>query len=116
MVQGGKQALKRKPLSGGAQKKKSVVKVDKGKMQIVAKKTKKRNRDEEETTKAINRKNERIVSSRAVLAGSKFFLSDIGDSGKLELEQQRKKREKKEGQKRMEVRMKDQLKKIDTQP
>jgi hypothetical protein len=113
MVQGGKQALKRKQLSGGAQKKKSVAKVDKGRMQIVAKKTKKRNKDEEETTKAINRKNERIVSSRAVLAGSKFFLSDIGDSGKLELEQQRIKREKKEGQKRMEVRMKDQLKKIE---
>ncbi len=109
MVQGGRHTLKKKQVSGGAQKKKSVAKVEKGRMQIAAKK---KNKQEEGMTKAINRKNERILSSKAVSAGSKFFLSDIGDSGRQELEQQRMQREKKEGQKRMEVRMKDQLKKL----
>lgn len=54
-----------------------------------AKKTKKgnakveRNKDNLETTKAINRKNERVIAAKALNSGLSFSLTDIAQKGKV---------------------------------
>ena len=66
--------------SGGSQKRKAIKTV---------KKTKKgnnkveRNKAKVETTKAINRKNERIIASKALNAGTTFSLKDISEKGMM---------------------------------
>ena len=78
MVQGSHKLGKSRK-SGGSQKRKSVKTV---------KKTKKGNAKVERnkaiiaTTKAINRKNERIIAAKAMNAGTSFSLKDISTKGK----------------------------------
>lgn len=66
-----------------------------------------------ETTKAINRKNEALTSAKAMGGGNTFFLSDIKDQGAKELAEQESARGKKEDKKtKLEDRLKDQLRKL----
>lgn len=66
-----------------------------------------------ETTKAINRKNEATVAARAIGAGDRFFLNDIKEVGKKELNQQTKERSKKErNAHKLTDRIKDQLRQL----
>lgn len=71
-------------------------------------------RQEAATTKAINAKNESMISGRAVAAGNTFFLSDIKKQGKEETEKNNKDRAKREakGSNKLSNRLKDQLKKL----
>lgn len=48
------------------------------------------------TTKAINRKNERIVAAKALNGGTNFFLKDISERGKNESKRQLATRDKKQ--------------------
>ena len=116
MAQGKHEKLKKKSVSGGALKKKAVSKItlSKGKRNFTAK-GRKATSSEDAITKSINKKNETLVSCRAVSSGSKFFLSDICESGLKELEKQQKHREKKEsGSKNLDLRLKGQLKALGT--
>mmetsp|Transcript_6154 Transcript_6154/g.7751 ORF Transcript_6154/g.7751 Transcript_6154/m.7751 type:complete len:97 (-) Transcript_6154:81-371(-) len=66
-----------------------------------------------ETTKAINEKNQAIISAKVLNSGSKLFLSDIKESGSKELKAQAKEQLKKEGKiNNMSERLKNQLKKL----
>lgn len=86
--------------SAGAQKRKAIkakTQLKKGRKQYAQKEGKvESQRDEAETTKAINRKNEALVAAKAVNAGAKFFLGDIAEKGKKEVHRQNKERHKKE--------------------
>lgn len=78
----------------------------KGRKAILAK-------QEQQTSKAINRKNEMAVAARAVGAGNTFFLKDIKEAGKKEMGKRKdelKKRESKSA--KMSDRLKEQLNKL----
>mmetsp|Transcript_11926 Transcript_11926/g.29182 ORF Transcript_11926/g.29182 Transcript_11926/m.29182 type:complete len:118 (-) Transcript_11926:311-664(-) len=64
-------------------------------------------KQEAQTSKAINRKNEIEVAARAVGAGNTFYLKDIKDAGKKELAKQKTKLTNKE---RNAMKMHDRLK------
>mmetsp|Transcript_40688 Transcript_40688/g.46243 ORF Transcript_40688/g.46243 Transcript_40688/m.46243 type:complete len:120 (-) Transcript_40688:264-623(-) len=71
-------------------------------------------RGEMETSKTINRRNEAIVSAKALSSGTRFFLSDVKETGKKELSIQHKSRSKKENKdKRITDRLRTQLNKLD---
>jgi hypothetical protein len=82
MAQGSLNKLKnskiRKP-SGGAQKRKAVKATKYAKRKGSA--SIENNKGIVAATKAINRKNERIVAAKACTAGSNFFLKDIAEKG-----------------------------------
>lgn len=70
-------------------------------------------RQEAQTSKAINRKNEVEVAARAVGAGNTFYLKDIKDAGKKELGKQKTQLTKKEkSSMKMSERLKVQLDKL----
>lgn len=71
---------------------------------------------EEQTTKAINKKNESLIAAKAVGVGTKFFLGDITEKGSKELERQVKQRDKKQQGSKATDRLKDQLKKLGRDP
>ncbi|CAJ1938222.1 unnamed protein product [Cylindrotheca closterium] len=48
------------------------------------------------TSKAINRKNERLVAAKAMNSGTNFFLKDIAERGKSEGQRQNAARDKKQ--------------------
>eukprot|EP00934_Nitzschia_sp_Nitz4_P004983 Nitzschia sp. Nitz4//scaffold9_size221794//194557//194992//NITZ4_001380-RA/size221794-processed-gene-0.291-mRNA-1//1//CDS//3329561103//4973//frame0 len=79
--------------SSGSQKRKAVKNI---------KKTKKghtkidRTKDSQETSKAINRKNERIIAAKALSSGTTLTLSDIATRGKDESQRQLAARDKKQ--------------------
>jgi len=103
--------------SGGSQKRKVLKKktLSKGRKEYRARKTRSAAsyRDEKETTKAINKKNEAIVAAKAVSVGTQFFLSDVAEKGKKEMKKQIKERNKKQGKAtEMSDRLKDQLKRL----
>jgi hypothetical protein len=88
-------------------------KLSKGPKQIAAKGRKKQ-RQEEEITRSINRKNEAITSARALGAGNSFFLKDIKEAGKQELDKQVKRRNKKQANaQKLTDRLQEQLKKLE---
>ena len=80
MAQGNHKLGKAKK-SAGAQKRKAV--------KAVKKKAKKgnpaveRNKSIIDTSKAINRKNERLIAAKASNAGTNFFLNDISTKGEF---------------------------------
>mmetsp|Transcript_28477 Transcript_28477/g.81903 ORF Transcript_28477/g.81903 Transcript_28477/m.81903 type:complete len:111 (+) Transcript_28477:136-468(+) len=92
MAQGNHKLAKAKK-SAGAQKRKAVRTV---------KKTKKgntkveRNQGMMAATKAINRKNERLIAAKAMNAGTNFSLTDISEKGKNESQRQTAERDKKQ--------------------
>lgn len=104
--------------SAGAQRKKVVKKAKKSTKGWTTHKAKGRKagmaRQEADTTRAINAKNEAIVSAKAVSAGNTFFLNDIKKTGRAELAKNDQAREKKETKKsnKLTNRLKDQLKKL----
>ena len=70
-------------------------------------------KDEKETTKAINRKNESIVAAKAVSVGTRFFLNDVTEKGTREMKSQLRHRNKKQDKStKLSDRLKDQLKKL----
>ena len=78
----------------------------KGRKAIVAK-------QEMQTSKAINRKNEIAVAARAVGAGNTFYLKDIKEAGKKELGKRKDDLKKREGKSvKMSERLKEQLNKL----
>mmetsp|Transcript_5600 Transcript_5600/g.7969 ORF Transcript_5600/g.7969 Transcript_5600/m.7969 type:complete len:121 (-) Transcript_5600:256-618(-) len=115
MAQGGAKLGKAKK-SAGSQRRKQVVKktVGKGRKAYKAKGRKGAvEREKNETSKAINRKNEALVCARAVGSGDRFFLKDIRETGKKEIDQQNKERYRKENKSaKVTDRLKDQLKKL----
>jgi hypothetical protein len=67
------------------------------------------------TTKAINKKNERIIAAKATTAGSQFYLKDIATKGKNESQRQTAVRDKKQLSKtnqKISSRLKDQIQKL----
>ena len=70
-------------------------------------------KQESQTTKAINRKNETVVAARAVGAGNTFYLNDIKEAGKKEIGKQRAELRKRESKSvKMSERLKEQLNKL----
>mmetsp|Transcript_200 Transcript_200/g.208 ORF Transcript_200/g.208 Transcript_200/m.208 type:complete len:122 (-) Transcript_200:389-754(-) len=70
-------------------------------------------RENVETTKAINAKNEVMGAARAVGAGDRFFLNEIKEHGTKELAKQYKARDKNEHkEKKLTERLTSQLKKL----
>lgn len=115
MAQGLKKSIGgKKKKSGAAVKKQQKQKVTKGRVTISAKGKKaifaKQNM---ETSKNIAKKNELAASARAVSSGHTFFLNDIKEHGKKELEKQNRKRNKAENKSTdLTKRLKDQLRKL----
>ena len=70
-------------------------------------------KQETQTTKAINRKNEVAVAARAVGAGNTFYLKDIKEAGKKEIGKQKSELRKRESKSvKMSERLKEQLDKL----
>jgi len=70
-------------------------------------------KQEAETSKAINRKNEVTVAARAVGAGSNFFLNDIKEAGRKEIGKKNAELRKKESKSvKMSERLMEQLNKL----
>lgn len=96
MAQGGlklkatKAAKKNKP----SQQKRNL---SKGRKAFAAKGRKKTQaKQENETSKAINRKNEATVAARAVSSGGRFFLNDVKEAGQKEIKSKNDQLRKKE--------------------
>ena len=66
------------------------------------------------TTKAIIRKNERLIAAKATNAGDRFYLNDISEKGRQESRRQDAIRDKKQRKQSASVstRLKDQIKKL----
>lgn len=92
----GSAKLASKKKSAGALRRKVVRKktVTKGKKQFQNKRSP--NLDQMETTKAINRRNEKMIAAKAVSAGTQFFLTDISDKGEKEMKANLRARDKKQ--------------------
>ena len=70
-------------------------------------------RDEKETTKTINKKNESIVAAKAVSVGTRFFLTDVAEKGTNQMNAELKQRNKKQDKStKLSDRLKDQLQKL----
>lgn len=114
MAQGSAKLNKSKK-SVGAQRRKTLAKkkLGKGPKQFAAK-GKKRQQQEEDITRSINRKNEAIASARALGAGNTFFLKDIKEAGKKELDKQVKQRNQRQANaQKLTERLQGQLKKLE---
>ena len=114
MAQGSAKLSKSKK-SAGAQRRKTLAKkkLGKGPKQFAAKGRKKQ-RQEEEITRSINRKNEAIASARALGAGNTFFLNDLKEAGKKELDKQVKQRnQQQENAQKLTDRLQEQLKRLE---
>jgi hypothetical protein len=71
-------------------------------------------KEENDISKAINKKNEAIVASKAIRAGSRFFCSDVAMVGNKQLEKSSRVQIKHENKSTsLSDRLKDQLKKIE---
>mmetsp|Transcript_10098 Transcript_10098/g.12799 ORF Transcript_10098/g.12799 Transcript_10098/m.12799 type:complete len:119 (+) Transcript_10098:157-513(+) len=116
MAQGGKL----KKLGGGKQKsvastkKKATKQLSKGRKIF---KSKGREaiigKEIQDTSKAINKKNEISVCAKAVSAGGTFFMSDIKDAGKREINRlNRNQRQAERGSNKLSSRLKEQLRKM----
>lgn len=108
----------------GKQKKKSVASIKKqrkqsqaatkGRRTIQAKGRKLlQSKEIQSTTKAINKKNEKLASAKAVAAGNTFFLNEIKEAGKNEISRMNQEKLKKErGSNKLSSRLKKQLRKM----
>ena len=117
MVQGGKLKVFKAKKSGGSQRRKagSNKKATKGRKAYSAKARKTFGaKADDSTTKAINAKNEAMLSGRAVSAGSSFFLNELKEMGKSAIDDQNRDRTKLETKKsnKLTNRLKDQLQKL----
>lgn len=79
--------------SAGAQKRKAVKAVKTTKKGNASSE---KNKDIASATKAINRKNERLIASKALNSGVTFSLADISEKGKNESKRQVAERDKKQ--------------------
>jgi hypothetical protein len=117
MAQGSSNKLGGSRKSGGSQKRKSNKQISchKGPRKIYKAKGRKAGeaRPDVATAKAINKKNEAIVSAKAIASGTRFYLNDVKAVGKKELSAQEKVRNKKEDhQKKLSGRLREQLRKL----
>ena len=114
MAQGMKKAGKAKTKSGGAQKRKATIGTGKGWKTCHAKGRKAiEGRDDIHTSKVLARKTEAYLAGKAISKGTRFFLNDVKDVGKKALDVVYKERNKKEDrEKKMNERLKDQLRKL----
>mmetsp|Transcript_29560 Transcript_29560/g.62798 ORF Transcript_29560/g.62798 Transcript_29560/m.62798 type:complete len:119 (+) Transcript_29560:370-726(+) len=117
MAQGGLKLKSNKPsskISRLVHKKQKRKQLSKGRKAFAAKGRKVTlAKQETQTTKAINSKNETVVAARALGAGNTFSLKDIKEAGKKELGKQKhdlRKRESKSS--KMSERLKEQLNKL----
>lgn len=92
MVQGNRKLGKARKSSGSLKKKggKAVKHKRKGSSKI------ENNKAHIQTSKAINKKNERLVAAKALNSGTNFFLKDIAERGKSEGQRQKASRDKKQ--------------------
>jgi hypothetical protein len=66
-----------------------------------------------DTSKTINKKNEVLISAKAISAGNTFFLNEIKDKGKKEIHRHNQSQMKKEkGSSKLTSRLKKQLRKM----
>mmetsp|Transcript_19463 Transcript_19463/g.45288 ORF Transcript_19463/g.45288 Transcript_19463/m.45288 type:complete len:113 (-) Transcript_19463:884-1222(-) len=91
--------LKRKQKTGAQQKKQKAKKVGKGRKYHAPKKLSFSARSDLETTKSINKKNEALISARAVGDGTRFFLKDVKEMAKKEMKTSSKKDDNKKNNK-----------------
>jgi hypothetical protein len=100
MAQGsGKLGAKKAAKSKGSLKHKVIKGVAKGRLQKKPRRAHQCDeaiRIQQETTKAINRKNERIIAAKAVSVGTKFFLSDVAEKGTNHIRKQTAERNKRQ--------------------
>jgi hypothetical protein len=86
--------------SKGSQKHKAVkaksAGVAKGKLQKKPRRHDEAAKIEQETTKAINRKNERLIAAKAVSVGTKFFMSDVSAKGENHVKKEAAQRNKRQ--------------------
>ena len=114
--------LQKRAKSGGAAKKKQIRKqaLSKGKKQFTAKRksflSNGHHQAEQDTTRAINKRNESLVAAKALSSGtlpSQFFLKDLATKGTKEQAEQLKNRNKKEKKEHNQTeRLKKQLRKL----
>jgi hypothetical protein len=114
MAQGLKKNIGGKKKSAAAVKKQEKQKVTKGRKTVGAKGRKADYAKQiMETSKNIAKKNELAASAKAVASGHTFFLNDIKEYGKKELEKQNRQRNKTETKSTdLTKRLKDQLRKL----
>lgn len=120
MAQGAK--LLKKSGAGGKQSQKSVAsakkqqkkQLNKGRKVFQAKGVKAiQSKQIQDATKDINKKNEIKMSAKAISAGHTFFMNDIKESGKKEINRQNQNLMKKEkGTNKLSSRLKEQLRKM----
>mmetsp|Transcript_4521 Transcript_4521/g.7047 ORF Transcript_4521/g.7047 Transcript_4521/m.7047 type:complete len:121 (-) Transcript_4521:234-596(-) len=106
-------SIKSKKKSGGAQKRKAIKATKYAKRKGSGKIE--NNKGIVAATKAINKKNERIIAAKACTAGTNFFLKDIAEKGKNESQRQtavRDKKQQKQKSNNISDRLKDQIKKL----
>mmetsp|Transcript_14299 Transcript_14299/g.22045 ORF Transcript_14299/g.22045 Transcript_14299/m.22045 type:complete len:120 (+) Transcript_14299:62-421(+) len=115
MAQGNGKLGKGAKSSGSQRRKAQKNQAYKGRRKVYNPKGKKavQNREETQTSKAINRRNEAILSAKAINCGTRFFLSDVKEVGKKEINDQLKLRSKKEDrEKKLSDRLRGQLRKL----
>ena len=116
MAQGGFKLKSNKPNAKKAQQKQKQKQkqLSKGRKAFAAKGRKAAlAKQESQTTKAINRKNETAVAARAVGAGNTFYLKHIKEAGKSELGKKKAELRKRESKSvKMSERLKEQLDKL----
>mmetsp|Transcript_27033 Transcript_27033/g.63315 ORF Transcript_27033/g.63315 Transcript_27033/m.63315 type:complete len:119 (+) Transcript_27033:109-465(+) len=118
MAQGSGKLAKAKK-SKGAQKRQAVRKKTpgKGRKHYKAKRVHQNVQAEEDTTKAINQRNESIVAAKAVSSGTNFFMKNLSEKGNKEMNKQlrhRDKRQDKQKSSKLTDRLEDRLKKIES--
>jgi Protein of unknown function (DUF2462) len=115
MAQGtGKLPAKKAAKSKGAQKHKAAKSklVAKGRLQKKAKNLDESDKLDQEATKTINKRNERLIAAKAVSVGTKFFLNDISEKGANHVKKQTAERNKKQQKSKTSTRMEQQLQKL----
>ncbi len=115
MAQGLKKAGNRKKSAAATKKQQKKVnkKLSKGRLTFKTKGRKAAVANQKiETSKAINKKNEALASSRAVSAGHTFFLKEIKQTGEKEIAKNHRNQARNEKKNDLSSRLKSQLRKM----
>lgn len=114
MAQGLSKTGPKKKKSAASSHKRTVKKLAKGRKTFQAKGRKvSLSNQEAATSRAICKKNEKLISAKAVSAGNTFFLNDIKEAGKKEVKRLKRNQERGEmGGNDLGKRLKGQLRKL----
>ncbi len=113
MAQGLKKAGNRKKSAAATKKQQQNKKLSKGRKTFKTKGRKAAVANQKlETSKAINKKNEALASSRAVSAGHTFFLKEIKQTGEKEIAKNLRNQARNEKKNDLGSRLKGQLRKM----